>query len=167
MEGGGHKIGHNRRIGDKSPRAELMLTPRKERIYRWSGWPDLNRRPHAPQACALPGCATPRPQKKRSEDADYNRPCGEATAVPLNTRSVAPFAADSFRKTHSLCSRLNRIARFCRALRNSSPRITKRLTTQVCLAFLVSWLAEGLPNSASYPDCGFSSSILTAMRSWL
>jgi hypothetical protein len=25
-----------------------------------SGWPDLNRRPHAPQACALPGCATPR-----------------------------------------------------------------------------------------------------------
>lgn len=27
----------------------------------WSGRPDLNRRPHAPQACALPGCATPRP----------------------------------------------------------------------------------------------------------
>ena len=25
-----------------------------------SGRPDLNRRPHAPQACALPGCATPR-----------------------------------------------------------------------------------------------------------
>src|ERR1700722_17752971 len=31
------------------------------RILDWSGWPDLNRRPHAPQACALPGCATPRP----------------------------------------------------------------------------------------------------------
>jgi hypothetical protein len=27
---------------------------------KWSGRPDLNRRPHAPQACALPGCATPR-----------------------------------------------------------------------------------------------------------
>src|SRR5262245_13314772 len=26
----------------------------------WSGRPDLNRGPHAPQACALPGCATPR-----------------------------------------------------------------------------------------------------------
>src|SRR5215469_11367273 len=69
MEGGGHKIGHNRRIGDKSRRAELMLTPRKERIYRWSGWPDLNRRPHAPQACALPGCATPRPL----DDAERRR----------------------------------------------------------------------------------------------
>jgi hypothetical protein len=31
----------------------------------WSGWPDLNRRPHAPQACALPGCATPRPFGRR------------------------------------------------------------------------------------------------------
>src|SRR5271157_5276435 len=28
---------------------------------RWSGRPDLNRGPHAPQACALPDCATPRP----------------------------------------------------------------------------------------------------------
>src|SRR3972149_1871320 len=26
----------------------------------WSGWPDLNRRPPAPKAGALPGCATPR-----------------------------------------------------------------------------------------------------------
>ena len=27
---------------------------------KWSGRVDLNHRPHAPQACALPGCATPR-----------------------------------------------------------------------------------------------------------
>src|SRR5215831_11094839 len=79
MEGGGHKIGHNRRVGDNSHRGEVTLTPRKERIYRWSGWPDLNRRPHAPQACALPGCATPRPQEKRRESADYNRSPDEAT----------------------------------------------------------------------------------------
>jgi hypothetical protein len=26
----------------------------------WSGRLDLNQRPHAPQACALPGCATSR-----------------------------------------------------------------------------------------------------------
>jgi hypothetical protein len=31
---------------------------------KWSGWPDLNRRPLAPQASALPVCATPR----REED---------------------------------------------------------------------------------------------------
>ncbi len=33
---------------------------RAERTTRWSGRPDLNRGPHAPQACALPDCATPR-----------------------------------------------------------------------------------------------------------
>src|SRR5262249_27653801 len=33
-------------------------------FYAWSGRPDLNRGPHAPQACALPGCATPRLSKK-------------------------------------------------------------------------------------------------------
>ena len=26
----------------------------------WSGREDLNLRPHAPHACTLPGCATPR-----------------------------------------------------------------------------------------------------------
>src|ERR1700686_1229159 len=29
---------------------------------KWSGRLDLNQRPHAPQACALPGCATSRPR---------------------------------------------------------------------------------------------------------
>src|SRR5581483_10802108 len=37
----------------------------EEAVLDWSGWPDLNRRPHAPQACALPGCATPRPCRHR------------------------------------------------------------------------------------------------------
>ncbi len=27
-------------------------------IFHWSEWRDLNPRPHAPQTCALPGCAT-------------------------------------------------------------------------------------------------------------
>ncbi len=35
-------------------------TPRKETEWEWSGRPDLNRRPLAPQASALPGCATSR-----------------------------------------------------------------------------------------------------------
>src|SRR6266404_7677177 len=29
---------------------------------KWSGRLDSNQRPHAPQACALPGCATSRPR---------------------------------------------------------------------------------------------------------
>src|SRR6266852_8592854 len=31
---------------------------------KWSGRRDLNSRPHAPQACALPGCATSRPVRR-------------------------------------------------------------------------------------------------------
>ncbi len=27
---------------------------------KWSGRAELNRRPHGPEPCALPGCATPR-----------------------------------------------------------------------------------------------------------
>ena len=45
---------------DLSSEVIVPLRLRAERILNWSGWPDLNRRPHAPQACALPGCATPR-----------------------------------------------------------------------------------------------------------
>lgn len=32
----------------------LRFFLRRSLILKWSGWPDLNRRPHAPQACALP-----------------------------------------------------------------------------------------------------------------
>jgi integrase len=34
--------------------------PRVSRAFRSSGRPDLNRGPHRPERCALPGCATPR-----------------------------------------------------------------------------------------------------------
>src|SRR5271155_5266383 len=36
------------------------FVPVERRKGRWSGRLDLNQRPHAPQACALPGCATSR-----------------------------------------------------------------------------------------------------------
>ena len=36
--------------------------------FEWSGWSDSNRRPLAPHASALPGCATPRPA------VEYHRP---------------------------------------------------------------------------------------------
>jgi site-specific DNA recombinase len=40
----------------------------------WSGRLDLNQRPHAPQACALPGCATSRPvYKPRSRKRQFPR----------------------------------------------------------------------------------------------
>lgn len=37
-----------------------LLTRPFYEFVNWSGRKDLNLRPHAPQACALPGCATPR-----------------------------------------------------------------------------------------------------------
>jgi hypothetical protein len=40
----------------EKPSAQIIEFKRK----KWSGRQDLNLRPHAPQACALPGCATPR-----------------------------------------------------------------------------------------------------------
>src|SRR5262249_29656852 len=51
------------------------------RRFVWSGRPDLNRRPHAPQACALPGCATPRPET----------PCATAATTDL-VETVPPMA---------------------------------------------------------------------------
>ena len=40
-----------------------MLYPFELRALQWSGWTDSNRRPTAPKAVALPGCATPRRRK--------------------------------------------------------------------------------------------------------
>ena len=36
------------------------LYAKRSKRKKWSGRLDLNQRPHAPQACALPGCATSR-----------------------------------------------------------------------------------------------------------
>src|SRR5580698_3112159 len=44
-----------------SESGEDFLNSRKKGSQKWSGRLDLNQRPHAPQACALPGCATSRP----------------------------------------------------------------------------------------------------------
>ena len=45
-----------------------VINPWKYRVYNInkSGWQDLNLRPHAPHACALPGCATSRIKFKYS-----------------------------------------------------------------------------------------------------
>ena len=43
--------------GERRGRRQVVRNARRK---GWSGRVDLNHRPHAPQACALPGCATPR-----------------------------------------------------------------------------------------------------------
>src|SRR6185437_9110881 len=62
---------------------------------KWSGRLDSNQRPHAPQACALPGCATSRPLQKlppaNTETSDSGNP--ERVAVWRSTgskNSVSP-----------------------------------------------------------------------------
>ena len=44
-------------MGGEIPRNEVNPA------QKWSGRLDSNQRPHAPQACALPGCATSRPSE--------------------------------------------------------------------------------------------------------
>src|SRR6266700_6390664 len=41
-------------------RSSSLAPPNAGQMLAWSGRPDLNRRPPAPKAGALPGCATPR-----------------------------------------------------------------------------------------------------------
>ena len=41
------------------------------------GWPDSNRRPHAPKACALTNCATPR---DNTQSENYKPPCRSASS---------------------------------------------------------------------------------------
>src|SRR5204862_8346859 len=53
----------NGQIDVRGARAPLRLRYRKPalaRAFLTSGRPDLNRGPHRPERCALPGCATPR-----------------------------------------------------------------------------------------------------------
>jgi hypothetical protein len=71
---------------------KTLSLPENKKVYRWSGWPDLNRRPHAPQACTLPGCATPRP---------ISRP----SVLPRRERSIA--VVRSGRLSHHAANRIN------------------------------------------------------------
>lgn len=65
---------------------------------RWSGRPDSNRRPPAPKAGALPGCATPRSSahyhgsgEARRTASGYNRPDASGTAErPLSVAPTSP-----------------------------------------------------------------------------
>ena len=68
--------GHRRRSSrakrsrHQRKRAPVRATGALAKIEGWSGWPDLNRRPPAPQAGALPGCATSRMTVTLSKGAD-------------------------------------------------------------------------------------------------
>ncbi len=57
----------------------------------WSGRPDLNRRPHRPERCALPSCATSRRGRECSETADAPIAGGCASDL-LDPDAVDPIA---------------------------------------------------------------------------
>src|SRR5882757_2885596 len=64
---------------------------------KWSGRRDLNSRPHAPQACALPGCATSRPSRPRRTAANLTIP-----RYHLPSRSVKKLRRESRRSSSIL-----------------------------------------------------------------
>ena len=55
--------------------------PAVRRVEGQSGRPDLNRRPHRPERCALPGCATPRSKLPEADE-------GTRTPDPFITSEV-------------------------------------------------------------------------------
>src|SRR5580704_11948779 len=62
------------RCGSKSALPARNRPEEHAPILKWSGWPDLNRRPLAPQASALPVCATPRRVEHYIFDYDKTTP---------------------------------------------------------------------------------------------
>src|SRR5258708_10381274 len=84
--------------------AHVTLAPGSEATGRsdstreglWSGWPDLNRRPPAPQAGALPGCATSRDAhgqtrfvSSRWSRVNISRSCSRTSRSTARPRSSA------------------------------------------------------------------------------
>src|SRR4051812_20621368 len=53
------------------------------RWMSWSGREDLNLRPHRPERCALPSCATPRPKGSRGEPEDDSKGAPERGHEPV------------------------------------------------------------------------------------
>src|SRR4051812_772110 len=87
-------------------------TPRKIRGLEMSGRLDLNQRPLAPQASALPGCATPRhgPAARGSRRGEgggsITRPVGRQR-VPLSAALAASASAPSLSSFFSTCDGRN------------------------------------------------------------
>src|SRR5215471_1280633 len=93
-----HKSGSRQSYGSEKlcPADQRPFRVRKipfgRELKSWSGRPDLNRGPHAPQACALPGCATPRLLQKPREKGEkrVRRDCFKAiTCVQEGSRKPA------------------------------------------------------------------------------
>ena len=72
-------------------RSLLTLTRISDR-KNWSGREDLNLRPPAPKAGALPGCATPRPACRTSQASRWAHGCQAMELAPVSPRT-GPAAA--------------------------------------------------------------------------
>src|SRR5215475_13883901 len=68
---------------------------------KWSGRRDLNSRPHAPQACALPGCATYRPASGRR--------CGGELRGPNRRRFFTARLSPPFEKRQESAQRVAQV----------------------------------------------------------
>src|ERR1700729_3806763 len=69
--------------------------PPPERGFRVSGRPDLNRGPHRPERCALPGCATPRIEPVSHSEAGSGIRAPSRGIGPARWRKARSFAAKS------------------------------------------------------------------------
>src|SRR5258707_2875324 len=87
-----------------SGRTSLRTWPASFSLFlldkKWSGRLDSNQRPHAPQACALPGCATSRPRDQvrvRSTTTSVSSPFKERQESAEGVAQIQQhFAAQKF-----------------------------------------------------------------------
>jgi hypothetical protein len=94
---------------------------------RWSGRPDLNRRPPVPQTGALPDCATPR-QEAQSNTAPRPPPGDQRVMWRLNSTSCTLGCAQVDLEPRSSISRLGReVTQPLRPTRSDAP---SRVATQ-------------------------------------
>ncbi len=116
-------------ICDQNIRHENRLRKNSRKLSRirreekWSGRLDLNQRPHAPQACALPGCATSR-LPLAHQSAYHSRSRRVKTARSSSCRSSRNFRcareAGSRTRRDAACGRFSaRQSRRCLFLRRS------------------------------------------------
>src|SRR5690606_5278020 len=99
---GASPIGANA-VGEASEGSQLSRSHRRKKLPgsspddsegKWSGRLDLNQRPLAPHASALPGCATPRRNGVYPESAIEGRPIRSRPSAPQQLQHVLELGSD-------------------------------------------------------------------------
>jgi hypothetical protein len=131
------------------------MTPRKwaTGIEKWSGRLDLNQRPHAPQACALPGCATSRPRETTTKQQPRNDSHEAATITKAPLRASGfPACQDALNCVPTAIQGYHRRSRSVKKARSVS-RMSNSILRLSSSATLSVWVIAGADSAPIAPLC--------------